>query len=89
VTHPFHPLRGQRLAVLVQRDYPDGRLFVCEGGLRGSIGIWEDSTDRAPEPVPVPLTGDVLAGLVELVAAISGIAAGRILGPVPETGTGS
>ena len=29
----------QRLAVLFERDYPDGRLFVCEGGPRGSIGI--------------------------------------------------
>jgi Family of unknown function (DUF5372) len=88
VTHPFHPLRGQRLAVLFERDYPDGlRLFVCEGGLRGSIGIWEDSTDRAPAPASDPLTADVLAGLVELVGLIDG--AGRIGEPVRETRTGS
>jgi len=85
VTHPFHPLRGQRLAVLFERDYPDGRLFVCEGGPRGSIGIWEDATDRAPDPASGPLSGDVLAGLVELVGLIG---AGRIIEPVHETDTG-
>jgi hypothetical protein len=53
-----HPLRRQRLAVLFERDYPDGRRFVCEGGPRGSIGVWEDSTDRAPAPG----MGEVLAG---------------------------
>ena len=66
VTHPFHPLRGQRVAVLFERDYSDGRSFVCEGGPSGSIGVLEDSTDRAPAPASGPLTGEVLAGLVEL-----------------------
>ena len=90
VTHPFHPLRGQRVAVLFERDYPGGRLFVCEGGPRGSIGIWEDSTDRAPGPASGPLTAEVLVGLVGLVAAIGDTArAGRTAGPVRETGTGS
>jgi hypothetical protein len=75
---------------LFERDYPGGRLFVCEGGPRGSIGVWEDSTDRAPEPASGPLTGEVLAGLVELVAAIDGSSrTGRIGGPVRETDTGS
>jgi hypothetical protein len=60
---------------------------VCEGGPRGSIGIWEDSTDRAPAPASGPLTVEVLAGLVELVAAVGGL--GRNAGPVRETGTGS
>jgi hypothetical protein len=88
VTHPFHPLSGQRLAILFERVYPDGqRLFVCEGGLRGSIGIWEDATDRAPAPALGPWSGEVLAGLVELVALIG--AAGRIAEPVHETRTGS
>lgn len=58
--------------MLVEREYPDGRLFVCEGGPRGSIGIWEDATDRAPAPAAEPLTIEVLAGLVELVAAVGG-----------------
>lgn len=90
VTHPFHPLRGQRVAVLFERDYPDGqRLFVCEGGPRGSIGIWEDATDRAPAPASGPLTGEVLAGLVELVAVVGSLSeTGRIGEPVHEICTG-
>ena len=32
----------------------------------------EDATDRAPAPASTPLTVEVLAGLVELVAAIAG-----------------
>jgi len=72
VTHPFHPLHGQRLAVLFERRWADGLLFVCEGGPLGTIGIPEDATDRAPAPAPMPLTAEVLGTLVELVAAISG-----------------
>ena len=72
VTHPFHPLRGQRLGVLFERSYTDGRLYVCEGGPAGTIGVPEDATDRVPAPASTPLTAEVLAGLVELVAAMSG-----------------
>ena len=46
VTHPFHPLRGQRLAVLFERRCADGRLYVCEGGPFGTIRVPEDATDR-------------------------------------------
>ena len=87
VTHPFHPLRGQRLAVLIERRLPEGRLYVCEGGPLGTIGVPEDATDRAPAPAATPLTGEVLAGLVEVVAAIA--RSGRIMEPVRKTGTGS
>jgi len=83
VTHPFHPLRGQRLAVLFERRYADGRLYVCEGGPAGTIGVPEDATDRVPAPASTPLTGEVLAGLVALVGAISG-SAGRSSGRCPE-----
>jgi hypothetical protein len=87
VTHPFHPLRGQRLAVLIERRLPEGRLYVCEGGPLGTIGVLEEAADRAPAAAPTPLTGEVLAGLVEVVAAIT--RSGRIIEPVRETGTGS
>jgi Family of unknown function (DUF5372) len=91
VTHPFHPLRGQRLAVLFERRTLEGRLYVCEGGPSGTIGVPEDATDRAPAPASRPLTVDVLAGLVELVAALTRPAqrSGRSAGPVRETHTGS
>jgi hypothetical protein len=71
VTHPFHALRGQTLAVLYERRWADGHLYVCVGGPLGTIGIPEDATDRAPAPAATPLTAEVLGGLVELVAAIS------------------
>ena len=92
VTHPFHPLHGQRLAVLYERRWADGLLYVCEGDPLGTIGIPEDATDRAPAPASTPLTAEVLAGLVVLVAAISGQgqrSPGRCLGPVLETNTSS
>ncbi|HEX9370214.1 MAG TPA: DUF5372 family protein [Roseiflexaceae bacterium] len=87
VTHPFHPLRGQRLAILIERRLPGVRLYVCEGGPLGTIGVSEDATDRAPAPSSVPLTGEVLAGLVEVVAALS--RSERVMEPVRETDTGS
>ena len=87
MTHPFHPLRGQRLAVLFERRVPHGRVYVCDAGPLGTIGMPEDATDRAPVPASTPLTGEVLGGLVELVAEIA--AGGRNFEPVRETGTGS
>lgn len=76
--------------MLFERRYADGRLYVCEGGPAGTIGIPEDATDRAPTPAARPLTGEVLAGLVELVAAIGARereAPGRCPEPVLETDT--
>lgn len=91
VTHPFHALRGQTLAVLYERRWAGGHLYVCEGGPLGTIGIPEDATDRAPAPAATPLTAEVLAGLVELVAAIrpDGRRSGRCPEPVLETDTSS
>lgn len=79
------------MAILFERRLPEGRLYVCDGRALGSVGIWEDATDRAPAPAASPLTAEVLAGLVELVAAIGGSTRplGRIMEPVRETGTGS
>jgi hypothetical protein len=83
-------LRGQRLAVLFERRYADGRLYVCEGGPLGTIGLPEDATDRAPAPAAMPLTSEVLADLARVVAAIGvGGPRGRIMEPVHETDTGS
>ena len=59
---------------------------MCEGGPLGTIGVPEDATDRVPAPAATPLTGEVLAGLVEVVAAIT--RSGRMMEPVRETGTG-
>src|ERR1019366_5565249 len=37
VTHPFHPLSGQRLRVLFERKLAGGLAVSCEGGPLGSL----------------------------------------------------
>ena len=72
VTHPFHALRGERLVVLFVRRIGASRVYVCEGGPLGSVGLPEDATDRGPEPAERPLSIEVLAGLFVLVAELGG-----------------
>ena len=72
VTHPFHPLCGERLEVLFVRRVGAGRIFVCEGGPLGSVSLPEDATDRGPLPVERPLSVEVLAALVALVGDLTG-----------------
>ena len=70
VTHPFHPLCGQRLEVLFARRCGASRIYVCEGGSLGSVVLCEEATDRGPEPAERPLTVEVLVELAALVAAL-------------------
>jgi hypothetical protein len=72
VTHPFHPLCGERLEVLFVRRVGAGRIYVCEGGPLGSVSLPEDATDGGPQPAERPLSIEILAALVALVADLSG-----------------
>ena len=72
VTHPFHPLRGERLVVLFVRRVGAGRVYVCEGGPLGSVALPEDATDRGGEPGERPLSIEVLVALVALLADLTG-----------------
>ncbi len=72
VTHPFHPLAGERLPVLFMRRFAGSRVYVCEGGPLGSVSLPEDATDRGGEPASGPLTVEVLVELVVVVGAIGG-----------------
>jgi hypothetical protein len=72
VTHRFHPLFGQQLGVLRVRHHASGRLYVCDGGVLGSITLPEDATDRGTEPAERPLSFEVLVELVAVVAAVAG-----------------
>jgi hypothetical protein len=74
VTHPFHPLFGQRLEVLHVRRHGASRLYVCDGGPLGGVGLLEEATDRGPEPGDRPLTAEVLVGLATVIAALGGTA---------------
>ena len=72
VTHPFHPLCGQRLEVLLERRCGGGRVFVCDAGDGRNLELAEDATDRGQEPGARSLSFEVLVGLAAVVAAIGG-----------------
>lgn len=70
VTHPFHPLVGQRVPILFTRRRAGVRIYVCEGGPLGSVTLPEDFTDRGLAPAPRPLTAAVLAELAATIVAL-------------------
>lgn len=72
VTHPFHPLCGERLRVLFERRRGGGRVYVCEGGALGSVTLAEGATDRAAPAAERPLTYELLVELGAVVAALRG-----------------
>ena len=85
VTHPFHPLCGERLEVLAQRGGRAGRSFVCDAGELGWLELAEDATDRGPEPGDRPLSFEVLAELAGVVVSIGGRRRGELVSE-PVTG---
>ena len=73
VTHPFHPLAGQRISILFERMYRDaarGRVYICEASPLGTVTLPEHFTDRGATPAATPLTADVLIDLAAVVAAL-------------------
>ena len=73
VTHPFHPLSGQRVSILFERvyRYPRlGRVYICDGGELGNMTLLEDYTNRGALAAARPLTADVLADLAAVIAAL-------------------
>jgi Family of unknown function (DUF5372) len=71
VRHPFHPLFGERVDVLFVQVCGRRRLYVCDGGRLGNVALPEETTDRAPAPADRPLSVEVLAALVALVAELT------------------
>ena len=78
VTHAFHPLRGQRLEVLLERRCGGVRVFVCDAGDGRNLELAEDATDRGVVPGERLLSFEVLVGLA---AAVAAIADGKETGP--------
>jgi len=70
VTHPFHPLAGQRLRVLFERKLAGGLAVSCEGGPLGSVMVPLTWTDRGPSAADALLTYEVLIDLAEAVSAV-------------------
>jgi hypothetical protein len=73
VTHPFHPLNGQRLSILFERKRPDGRLYICEGGPLGTIGLPAAWTSLGEPAAERPLTIEVLIDLAALISALKAL----------------
>jgi len=71
VTHPFHPLVGERLVVLFEKSRPGAdRVLVCEGGPAGRVTLPVGWTDRGPGPLAHRLGADGLVALAVLVVAL-------------------
>jgi Family of unknown function (DUF5372) len=72
VTHPFHPLRGERLEVLLERRRGPDRVFLCDAGGGMNVELAEDATDRGLVAGERPVSFEVLVGLAVVVVAIVG-----------------
>ena len=71
VTHPFHPLAGERLVVIFEKHRAGTeRVLVCEGSPAGRVTLPAGWTDRGPVPLRHRLALEGLAALSELVAAM-------------------
>jgi Family of unknown function (DUF5372) len=78
VTHPFHPLRGQKFVVLKLRTISAIPTLSVRHPDLGSFAIPEEWTDWRPgttPPLPQSLTIDAL-GLAELAAIVESISRG-------------
>ena len=72
VTHPFHPLTGQRLEVLYAKRRAGKTVFVCAGGVSGQITLPRAWTDRGEPPLARRLSAEGLAGLDTLIRSLQG-----------------
>jgi hypothetical protein len=72
VTHPFHPLRGQRLAVLFVKRRGGDTVIVCCGGVSGQTTLPWSWTDRGEPARAHRLLAEGLARLLATTRAIQG-----------------
>lgn len=72
VTHPFHPLKGERLEVLFVKRRAGDSVFVCVGGVSGQMTVPRSWTDRVEPPLAHRLSALGLAELDALTRAIQG-----------------
>src|SRR5271168_2691681 len=77
ITHPFHPLIGQRLEVLYVKRRAGDTVLVCSGGVGGQITVPQAWTDRGEPAAEHRLS---MAGLAALTAVT------RALGVVDRDG---
>jgi hypothetical protein len=71
VTHRFHPLVGQRLEVLFERQMPAGLALSCDGGPLGRMLLPAAWTDRRVMPeTPSRLTYEALVELAAVMGSL-------------------
>jgi hypothetical protein len=88
VTHPFHPLTGQRLEILYVKRRAADTVFVCVGGVYGSITLPQAWTDRGEPAEANRLSADGLAAVDVLVRALGGWASGGVAAALDTPATG-
>ena len=72
VTHPFHPLNGQRLEILYAKRRGADTVFVCAGGFSGQMTLPQAWTDRGEPPLGRRLSAEGLAALGAATRALQG-----------------
>jgi hypothetical protein len=77
ITHPFHPLRGQRFSVLKSRRVSGVESLSLRGTSGGSFAVPREWTDLADEPphasldlAPLVFDFECLLALAELIEEI-------------------
>ncbi|HKN49777.1 MAG TPA: DUF5372 family protein [Actinomycetota bacterium] len=74
VTHPFHPLSGQRLEVTSRERRGGVACLRCLAGPMGSVVVPVAWTDRAEPPAVTRLTYEGLVDLARAVTALQRLA---------------
>ena len=72
VTHPFHPLSGQRLEVLFAKRRGGAVVLVGESARLGRVTVQESWTERGPAPLGCRVSAEGLAALDTLVRSLRG-----------------
>jgi hypothetical protein len=72
ITHPFHPLSGQRLEVLFAKRRAGAVVLVGESAALGRVTVQESWTERGPSPLGCRVSAEGLAALDTLVRSLRG-----------------
>jgi hypothetical protein len=63
ITHPFHPVHGERVEVLFTRRRGGQVVLACESASLGRVTVFESWTDRVASPTGGRLSAEGLAAL--------------------------
>ena len=72
ITHPFHPLSGQRLEVLFAKRRGGAVVLVGESAELGRVTVQESWTEHGPAPLACRVSAEGLAALDTLIRSLQG-----------------